>query len=75
MSHLENHSILIDLQHGFRSQHSCNTQFIQTIHAFAQSLDHRKQTDVIIMDFSKAFDFVTHTRLLNKLHLFGISGI
>ena len=46
----------------------------QTIHDFAQSLDHRKQTDVIIMDFSKAFDVVPHTRLLNRLHHYGISG-
>ena len=74
MSHLDNHSILTDKQHGFRSQHSCNTQLIQTVHDFAQSLDHRKQTDVIIMDFSKAFDVVPHTRLLNKLHHFGIAG-
>ena len=74
MSHLDSHNILTDRQHGFRTQHSCNTQLIQTIHDFAQSLDKRKQTDVIIMDFSKAFDVVPHTRLLNKLQHFGISG-
>ena len=33
-----------------------------------------KQTDVIIMDFAKAFDKVPHRRLLYKLHSYGIRG-
>ena len=32
------------------------------------------QTDVIVMDFSKAFDKVDHNRLLLKLHRFGINN-
>ena len=33
-----------------------------------------KQTDVIIMDFEKAFDKVPHMRLLHKLDYYGIRG-
>ena len=33
-----------------------------------------KQTDVIIMDFTKAFDKVPHRRLLYKLDYYGIRG-
>ena len=33
-----------------------------------------KQTDLIIMDFAKAFDKVPHRRLLHKLEYYGISG-
>ena len=33
-----------------------------------------KQTDVLVMDFSKAFDKVGHGRLLHKLGHFGIRG-
>ena len=33
-----------------------------------------RQTDVIIMDFAKAFDKVQHKRLLYKLHVYGIRG-
>ena len=72
MSHLEHLSILTDKQHGFRPKHSCTTQLIQTVHDLAHSLDKRKQNDVIIMDFSKAFDVVPHNRLLLKLDHFGI---
>ena len=34
----------------------------------------QKQTDVIIMDFVKAFDKVPHMRLLYKLDYYGIRG-
>ena len=34
--------------------------------------DHGKQTNVIIMDFSKAFDKVSHSLLSHKLHHYGI---
>ena len=33
-----------------------------------------KQTDLIIMDFAKAFDTVPHRRLLHKLDYYGIRG-
>ena len=33
-----------------------------------------KQTDVIVMDFAKAFDKVLHKRLLYKLDFYGIRG-
>ena len=33
-----------------------------------------KQTDLIIMDFAKAFDKVPHMRLLHKLEYYGIRG-
>ena len=33
-----------------------------------------KQTDLIIMDFARAFDKVPHRRLLHKLEYYGIRG-
>ena len=33
-----------------------------------------KQTDLILLDFSKAFDKVNHLKLRNKLSLFTITG-
>ena len=33
-----------------------------------------KQTDLILLDFSKAFDKVNHLKLLYKLSCFGVKG-
>ena len=74
MAHLEKHNILNDEQHGFRKGRSCETQLALTINDLAKILDKQGQADVIIMDFSKAFDLVPHQRLLLKLRHFGISG-
>ena len=74
---LEN--ILADCQHGFRSQRSCETQLVQFYHDLVSNLDRavgrgHRQTDVIVMDFAKAFDKVPHKRLLYKLDFYGIRG-
>jgi len=74
MEHLNSNNILIDSQHGFRSQHSCVTQLISLIEDLSHALDQRKQTDVILLDFSKAFDSVPHQRLLVKLRHYGINS-
>ena len=75
--HLALDSILADCQHGFRSQRSCKTQLVQFVHDIISNLDGavnrgHKQTDLIIMDFAKAFDKVPHRRPLHKLEYYGI---
>ena len=77
--HLAFESILADCQHGFRSQRSCETQLVQFFHDMVSNLDcalnhNHRQTDVIIIDFAKAFDKVLHRRLLYKLDYYRIRG-
>ena len=74
MKHLSQHSILTDGQHGFRAKRSCETQLVTLIHELAANLEAGSQTDLIILDFSKAFDKVPHERLLRKLSHYGIRG-
>ena len=66
--------MLIDNQHGFRSQHSCVTQLIALVEDLFFAMDHQKQVDVILLDFTKAFDSVPHQRLLKKLQYYGINN-
>ena len=72
MTHLRNQHILCEVQHGFQERCSCETQLLITIHDITSFLDNRKQTDIIILDFSKAFDKVPHSRLCMKLDYYGI---
>ena len=74
MDHLDLNNILVHFQHGFRSQHSCETQLINTIEDLAKGIGDRKQLDLLILDFSKAFDKVSHRHLLSKLDFYGIKG-
>ena len=74
MRHLDQQNILTDSQHGFRARRSCETQLISLIHELASSLDKKKQHDIAVLDFSKAFDRVPHERLLAKLQHYGVRG-
>ena len=74
IQHLNSHNVLITNQHGFRSQHSCTTQLISLLEDLSYSMDHHQQTDVILLDFAKAFDSVPHQRLLLKLRHYGVNN-
>ena len=58
--HFEQNNILYDLQHGFRERRSCETQLIQLVEEVARNTSQGRQTDLILLDFSKAFDKVNH---------------
>ena len=74
MDHVDKNKILNHFQHGFRKQHSCETQLVTTIEDLARGLQERQQIDLLILDFSKAFDVVSHRLLLGKLDYYGIRG-
>ena len=74
MCHLEKESILCPQQHGFRKGHSCETQLLEFFEDVSSGLDAGIPSDVIVMDFAKAFDRVNHSLLIHKLSHYGIRG-
>ena len=74
MKHFEQHNILTDCQHRFRSKRSCETQLLSLIQELHEQIEMKTLIDMIILDFSKAFDKVAHCRLPAKLDNFGIRG-
>ena len=74
MTHADKHNILYPLQHGFRKRRSCETQLLEFIDDVSKNLENSTQTDILIMDFSKAFDKVSHNLLSHKLAHYGIQG-
>ena len=74
MNHLDRHNILVKFQHGLRANRSCETQLLNTVEDLSRRLDRRKVTDLLILDFSKAFDTVPHRRLLHKIQHYGVTG-
>jgi hypothetical protein len=67
-------NVLVDEQHGFRpgrSTTTCNLVFSTYIY---DSFRMHSQVDVIYTDFTKAFDRVDHSLLINSLDLLGIGN-
>lgn len=72
--HLEQHGILDDCQHGFRTGRGCDTPLLSTTTEIVSNLDRGIDSDAITLNFSKAFDIVSHNKLLQKLKSIGING-
>ena len=61
-------------QNGFVPKKSCITQLIEVLDHIGRDLDRGKQIDVLYLDMSKAFDKVSHAKLLHRLREFGFGG-
>ena len=57
--HLTQHDVLYELQHDFREKRSCETQLIQLVDDLSRQLTLGNQTDLVFLDFNKAFKIAT----------------
>ena len=74
MEHLQIYNVLIENQHCFRVGHSCQTQLISLVEDLLYAMDNQYQIDIMLLNFTKAFDKVPHRRLVTKLLHYGIGG-
>ena len=70
---LGGHNLLNDCQFGFRRKSSTVTLLLRAVHDWAESLERRNSTHCLFLDLAKAFDSVSHPRLLLKLEALGIT--
>ena len=76
MEHLLRYQIIHNYQHGFQQGYTAESQLITVTEdiLIIYEMDHKLQTDIILLDFQKAFDTVPHQRLLSKLSSYGIQN-
>ena len=63
-----------ELQHGFVQNRSSTMQMLKVYDQIGATLDKGGQTDVIFLDFCKAFASVSHKLLVHKLQTYGFNG-
>ena len=46
IKHLQSHNILLEVQYGFRSFHSCEVQLLLTTNDLVKAIDNKQLTDM-----------------------------
>lgn len=72
--HLVSHQLLNPAQFGFLQNKSTNLQVVSALNDWIAAVNNQAQVDAIYFDIAKAFDIVSHPKLLHKLGSYGISG-
>ena len=74
LRHMECREVYREPVYGLTKGKSCLTNMVTFCDAVTASINKERATDVICLDFSKAYDMVPHNILLSVLERYGYDG-
>lgn len=74
LRHMEDGEVIWDSLHNFTKGKSCLTNPVASSDGVTPSVDRGRATDVLSVDFCKAFDMEPHNIFLSKLETDGFDG-
>ena len=75
IKYLKINAIITPSQHGFVRKRACMTNLLETLDVITDAVNKGKSVDLVLLGFAKAFDNVSHEKLLLKLEAYGINSI
>ena len=73
-THFDTYKIFNSSQHGFSFGKSTLTNLLESVTDWTLAIENKRTQTVAYVDFSRAFDTVSHPKLIFKLKVYGISG-
>ena len=64
---LDFHKLISRNQHGFLKKHSNTTNLLECSNDWTVSLTNRRSVMIAYIDFHRAFDSISHIKLIHKL--------
>ena len=66
--HFDRNNILYLAQHGFCKRRSTCTNLLECMNDWTLCVQSKEQVAIVYIDFAKAFDVVSHSKLFTRLH-------
>ena len=71
---LNDHKLISKQQHDFLKKHSTTINLLESVKDWNLSISNLQSVVVAYIDFQRAFDSISHPKLLHKLLSYGIHG-
>ena len=74
LEYLNKHNLITKHQHGFLKNHSTVTNLLESLSDWTVSFSNKRSVVIAYVDFQRAFDSITHSKLIHKLSAYGVGG-